>query len=80
MPIADNNTLLLMRESDRHLPFEIDGAISMPGFSTAKDSVVSNEQTLKLKNFYRIKLRKPLQSWTPQNQSKTKNVPVILRT
>ena len=44
MPIADN-TVLLMRESDRPLPFEIDAEISVPGFSTAKDPVVSNEQT-----------------------------------
>ena len=44
MPIADN-TVLLMRESDRPLPFEIDADISVPGFSTAKDPVVSNEQT-----------------------------------
>ena len=34
-----------MRASDRPLPFEIDGEISMPGFSIAKDPVVSNEQT-----------------------------------
>ena len=32
MPIADNNTVLLMKESDRPLLFEIDAEISMPGF------------------------------------------------
>ena len=45
MPIVDNNTVLSMRASDRPLPFEIDGEISMPGFSVAKYPVVSNEHT-----------------------------------
>ena len=36
MPIADNNTVLLMKESDRPLLFEIDAEISMPGFFYCK--------------------------------------------
>ena len=85
MPIADNDSVLLMRESDRPLPFEIAGEISMPGFSAAKDPVVSNEQTSSVLDVGNEKVEKFLQNEIKETSSeldssesiKTKNVPVI---
>ena len=71
MPIADNNTVLLMRdrESDRTLLLEIDVENSMPGFSTAKEPVVSNEQTSSVFDVGHEKVEKFLQNKIKETSS-----------